>query len=138
MNFNTSMKELKGIGDKNGALFHKLNIDTIGDLLQRFPRAYESYKEPVSLNAAAAMERAAVKGVIVSPVSLNRVKGYQILRFIAKDEEGNPFCVRIFNMPYLKKTLVSSSQYIFYGKVLTVFMSVQKGFLTIQSANMYP
>lgn len=120
MNFNTSMKELKGIGDKNGALFHKLNIDTIGDLLQRFPRAYESYKEPVSLNAAAAMERAAVKGVIVSPVSLNRVKGYQILRFIAKDEEGNPFCVRIFNMPYLKKTLVSSSQYIFYGKVLTV------------------
>lgn len=120
MNFNTSMKELKGIGDKNGALFHKLNIDTIGDLLQRFPRAYESYKEPVSLNAAAAMERAAVKGVIVSPVSLNRVKGYQILRFIAKDEEGNSFCVRIFNMPYLKKTLVSSSQYIFYGKVLTV------------------
>lgn len=120
MNFNTSMKELKGIGDKNGALFHKLNIDTIGDLLQRFPRAYESYKEPVSLNAAAAVERAAVKGVIASPVSLNRVKGYQILRFIAKDEEGNPFHVRIFNMPYLKKTLVSGSQYIFYGKVITV------------------
>lgn len=120
MNFNTSMKELKGIGDKNGALFHKLNIDTIGDLLQRFPRAYESYKEPVSLNAAAAAERAAVKGVIASSVSLNRVKGYQILRFIAKDEEGNPFHVRIFNMPYLKKTLVSGSQYIFYGKVITV------------------
>ncbi len=120
MNFNTSMKELKGIGDKNGALFHKLNIDTVGDLLQRFPRAYESYKEPVSLNEAAAMEKAAVKGVIVSQISLSRIKGYQILRFIAKDDEGNPFHVRIFNMPYLKKTLVCGSQYIFYGKVITV------------------
>lgn len=49
MNFNTSMKELKGIGDKNGALFHKLNIDTVGDLLQYFPRAYENFREPVTL-----------------------------------------------------------------------------------------
>lgn len=119
MNFNTSMKELKGIGDKNGALFHKLNIDTVGDLLQRFPRAYESYKEPVSLTAASGMEKAAVKAVVATTPALTRVKRYQILRFIAKDEEGNPFCVRIFNMPYLKRTLVPGSQYVFYGKVFT-------------------
>jgi len=120
MNFNTSIKELKGIGEKNGALFHKLNIDTIGDLLQRFPRAYESYKPPVSLNMAALTEKAAIKGEIVTAPVLNRVKGYQILRFIAKDEEANPFHVRIFHMPYLKKTLVPGNQYIFYGKVITV------------------
>ena len=120
MNFNTSMKELKGIGDKNGALFHKLNIDTIGDLLKRFPRTYESYKEPVSLNAACEMEKAGVEAVIVTEAVLTRVKGYQILRFMAKDHEGNPFQVRIFNMPYLKKTLIPGNRYIFYGKVLTV------------------
>ena len=120
MNFNTSMKELKGIGDKNGALFHKLNIDTVGDLLQRFPRAYESYGQPVSLNAGAAMEKAAIKGEIATVPVLTRVKGYQILRFVARDQEGNPFHVRIFNMPYLKKTLVPGNQYVFYGKVITV------------------
>lgn len=120
MNLNTSMKELKGIGDKNGALFHKLNIDTVGDLLQRFPRAYESYEQPVLLNAGAAMEKAAVKGEIATVPVLTRVKGYQILRFVAKDEEGNSFHVRIFNMPYLKKTLVPGNQYVFYGKVITV------------------
>ena len=120
MNFNTSMKELKGIGDKNGALFRKLNIDTVGDLLQRFPRAYESYGQPVSLNAGAAMEKAAIKGEIATVPVLTRVKGYQILRFVARDQEGNPFHVRIFNMPYLKKTLVPGNQYVFYGKVITV------------------
>lgn len=120
MDFNTGMKELKGIGDKNGALFHKLNIDTVGDLLKRFPRAYESYQEPVSLNAACDMEKAGVEAVIATQAVLTRVKGYQILRFLAKDGEENSFVVRIFNMPYLKKTLVPGNRYIFYGKVITV------------------
>lgn len=120
MDFNTGMKELKGIGDKNGALFHKLNIDTVGDLLKRFPRTYESYKEPVSLNDACHMEKAGVEAVIATEAVLTRVKGYQILKFTAKDKEGDPFVVRIFNMPYLKKTLIPGNRYVFYGRVLTV------------------
>lgn len=120
MDFNTSMKELKGIGDKNGALFHKLNIDTVGDLLQRFPRTYESYKEPISLNEAFDTEKVGIEAVIATEAALTRVKGYQILRFIAKDKKGSSFVVRIFNMPYLKKTLVPGNKYVFYGKVITV------------------
>lgn len=120
MNLNTSMKELKGIGDKNGALFHKLNIDTVGDLLQYFPRAYESFREPVTLNEGSGSEKAAIRAVVATEAVLTRVKKYQILRFLAKDMEGNAFFVRIFNMPYLKKTIRPGSEYIFYGKVLTV------------------
>lgn len=120
MNFHTSIKELKGIGDKNGALFHKLNIDTVGDLLCHFPRSYESYQEPVTLNAAGTMNKAAVRAVIVKEPTLTRVKSYQILRFLAKDETGDTFVVRIFNMPYLKRSLTVGKGYIFYGKLLTV------------------
>lgn len=120
MNFNTSMKELKGIGDKNGALFHKLNIDTVGDLLQYFPRAYESFREPVTLREGAGMEKAAVTAVVAGEPVLTRVKRYQILRFPVKDTEGNSFIVRIFNMPYLKKTIRPGGEYVFYGKILTV------------------
>jgi ATP-dependent DNA helicase RecG len=120
MDFHTSIKELKGIGDKNGALFHKLNIDTVGDLLCHFPRTYESFEEPVTLRMAGAMEKAAVDATIVKEPTLTRIKGYQILRLIAKDEAGDTFVVRIFNMPYLKKTLLAGKRYIFYGKLLTV------------------
>lgn len=125
MDFHTSIKELKGIGEKNGALFHKLNIDTLGDLVQYFPRTYESYKEPVPLCKAVSMEKAAVNAFIASEPSVTRVKGYQILRFIAKDEKGESFHVRIFNMPYLKKTLLKGKAYIFYGKVVTVAEHLQ-------------
>lgn len=120
MNMNTSIRELKGIGEKNGALFHKLNIDTIGDLLNHFPRAYESYSAPVNLMQAMESEKAAVKGIVATNPTLSRTKGYQIIRFIAKDETGTAFHVRIFNMPYLKKTIVPGNSYIFYGKVITV------------------
>lgn len=120
MNFNTEMKELKGIGEKNGALFHKLNIDTVGDLLQHFPRAYDSFEEPVTLNRGTATEKAAVRAVVVAEPVLTRVKRYQILRFPAKDSEGNVFFVRIFNMPYLKKTIRPGNTYIFCGKLITV------------------
>lgn len=120
MNLRTSIKELKGIGDKNGALFHKLNIDTIGDLLHHFPRAYENYDEPVVLDDAMQSEKAAVKAHIKSEPVLTRVKRYQILRFLAMDEQGNAFFVRIFNMPYLKRSLHVGDEYVFCGKVITV------------------
>ena len=38
-----SIMDLKGIGEKNAALFHKLNIETVGDLLFHLPREYQMY-----------------------------------------------------------------------------------------------
>jgi len=38
---------LKGIGEKTAALFGKLNITTVDDLLWFYPRAYEAYDAPV-------------------------------------------------------------------------------------------
>lgn len=125
MNEHTGMKELKGIGDKNGALFHKLGIDTVGDLLRYFPRTYESFREPVGIAEAAAAEKAAVTATVVSEPSLIHVKGYQIIRFPARDQRGDEFIVRIFNMPYLKKTIHPGACYVFYGKLVTVAEHLQ-------------
>ena len=38
---------LKGIGDKTAKLFSKCGVETIGDLLNYFPRAYDAFKTPV-------------------------------------------------------------------------------------------
>ena len=43
MKFENSIRELKGIGEKNAALFHKLHIESLEDLLFHFPRDYETY-----------------------------------------------------------------------------------------------
>ena len=40
MRLNSSIKEVKGIGDKTAGLFLKINIETIRDLISYFPRTY--------------------------------------------------------------------------------------------------
>ena len=38
VSFDTEIQFLKGIGEKRAALLHKLGIDTVGDLLNHYPR----------------------------------------------------------------------------------------------------
>lgn len=40
---------LKGIGEKTAKLFERLGIHTIDELLDYYPRAYDSYEEPVAI-----------------------------------------------------------------------------------------
>ena len=40
---------LKGIGEKTGKLFEKVGVITIDDLLSYYPRAYDTYDEPVHI-----------------------------------------------------------------------------------------
>lgn len=117
MDYQTSIKELKGIGEKNGALFHKLHIDTLYDLLTFFPRAYESYPALTEAAGSDNDKRVAVFATLKSEPKLTHIKKYQILSFIASDEKDQCFHVRIFNMPYLKKTLHAGQRYVFYGKM---------------------
>ena len=35
---------LKGIGDKTGKLFYKVGVETVDDLLEYYPRAYDTYE----------------------------------------------------------------------------------------------
>ena len=47
VSFDTEIQFLKGIGEKRAALLHKLGIDTVGDLLNHYPRDYIDLTEPV-------------------------------------------------------------------------------------------
>lgn len=132
MDFQTSIKELKGIGDKNGALFHKLNIDTLKDLITYYPRAYESYPALSYATHCDNEKRAAVFAMIKTQPTLVRVKRYQIVHFYAMDENGGRFSVRIFNMPYMKKTLHAGQSFVFYGK-----FSAGKDLLTMDQPRLF-
>ena len=38
---------LKGIGEKTGALFKRLGIETVEELLHYYPRAYDAYEPAI-------------------------------------------------------------------------------------------
>ncbi|MCR5417388.1 MAG: ATP-dependent DNA helicase RecG [Lachnospiraceae bacterium] len=118
MNFGSSIEEIKGIGNKNAALFQKLNIDSAGDLLFHFPRDYVCMEPAADL---ASLESVGGSGgvfatVISAPVSryYNRKSS---VSFDARDDKGNVVSITYFHMPYLSKTVKSGASYVFYGQL---------------------
>ena len=48
MNTASPITALKGIGEKTAALFHRVGVDTVGELLSYYPRNYDVYEKPVT------------------------------------------------------------------------------------------
>lgn len=44
----TSIKEIKGVGEKTQKLFEKVGIYTVGDLIRYYPRGYDVYEEAIT------------------------------------------------------------------------------------------
>ena len=62
MNLQSSITELKGIGEKTSLPFAKVGIHTVLDLLEYYPRDYEIYEEPVELTEIESGKKYAVHG----------------------------------------------------------------------------
>ncbi|MBQ8527708.1 MAG: ATP-dependent DNA helicase RecG [Lachnospiraceae bacterium] len=118
MKLEQSIMDLKGIGEKNAALFHKLNIDTVGDLLFHFPKEYHRYPKSGTLqNRDVDGGKSAVIATVQSAPQLQRMRGTSMLKFHAVDQCGHCVTVTFFHMPYLKNSIKQGRTYVFYGQV---------------------
>ena len=116
MDLNTSISELKGVGVQTLAKFKKLNIHTINDLLEHYPREHEDRRTITPL-ASCVMEE--TSNIVVTVMSKPEVmkKGYKIMvRFRVKDESGSIFIV-FYGQPYMKNQFQVGQVYNFYGKI---------------------
>ncbi len=116
MQLSDSMEEIKGIGDKTAALYRKLNINTIEDLLEHYPRYYLRYEEPVDIEAVPIGERVAIRATVNSYVELSRKRTLTVASFMAKDYTGS-VKMTWFNAPFIKKVFHIGQTYIFVGTV---------------------
>lgn len=116
MQLDSSIKEIKGIGDKTAAVFYKAGIYTVQDLIQYFPRGYEKIEPPVSFSKLAEEETQAVAAFIMQTPSVVRAGRYQITTTTVM-ENGISLQLRWFNMPFLRSTLKKGCLYIFRGIV---------------------
>lgn len=116
MNRNTSILELKGVGEKTRKLFEKLDIRTVGDLLDHCPRDYEVYEEPVKISQAASGSVCAVYGAVTGIPNERKVRRLHILNVNISDGSGG-MQLTFFNMPFLKKVLKQGGYYLFRGTV---------------------
>ena len=105
---------LKGIGPKTAALFQKLNVETIEDLVHLYPRYYITYEAPIEAADLKVGERAAVRLTLSGPLSVHRTGKLTLVTGTGRDPSGS---VRLvwYNMPYMKNNIRSGSTLIFCG-----------------------
>jgi len=116
MQLNDSIATVKGVGEKTAALYHKLNIDTIENLLEHYPRYYLRYDQPVDIEAVRIGERVAIRATVNSYVEVVKKRTLTVSSFIAKDYTGQ-VKMTWFNSPYIKKSFHIGQTYIFVGKI---------------------
>lgn len=127
MFMSSPISEISGIGEKTAALYHKMNIFTIHDLLTHYPRDYEEWKDICSISEMTVNQTNLICATVVqTPQTLHIRKNMAITTIHVKDETG--ICDLIyFNMPYVKNTFQPGKKYLLRGKTI-----LRKNVLTME------
>ena len=111
------MTVLPGIGKARAAAYARMGIETLGDLLLHYPRAYENRGDVRLLSETNPDGKSAVLLTVASEPKTVRLRSHKsFLKFRAFDESGTCEIV-YFNQDYLKSKFPVGSVYRFYGKV---------------------
>lgn len=116
MNRNSSLQELKGIGAKTEELFHKIEVETVGELLLRYPRTYLQYPEIKQPDEVTEDETVAVVGKILQTPVVRKARK-MVITVTSIGAMGVTIQLVWYRMPYVKNNLNPGNHYIFYGKV---------------------
>lgn len=118
MEWDSPITDISGIGEKTAALYNKLNIFTIYDLLRHYPRDYEEWHDVVNIGEMQANKIYAIRGMVINaPQTYNVRKNMTVTSIRVKDTSGA--CdITYFNMPYIRNSIQPGKQYIFRGRVV--------------------
>ena len=114
----SSLLQVKGIGEKSYKLYQKLGLYTVGDLLRYYPKGYERFDAPKKMQELVSGETCAVQGRVLNVPSMRKTNRLTILTVNIKDDTGSMALV-FFNMPFLTKLLKPGMIYVFRGLIQT-------------------
>ncbi len=113
----TKIKELKGIGEKTEKLFHKIGVDTVGDLIRCYPRGYDVYEEAAPISELEEGRVMTVTGAIYGRVQVGGSPRMQVTTLHVKDITGT-LRVIWFRMPFLRTTLAGGGVVTLRGRIV--------------------
>ncbi len=112
-----SIQFVKGIGPKKAALFQKLQIHTLRDALETYPRDYEDRTRITRIADIQTEDKYAIRAVVGTEPRVNRIrKGMTLVKCTIFDDSGS-LAVTFFNNPYAAALLHVGQEYLFYGRV---------------------
>ena len=97
--------KLSGIGEKRAALFKKLGINTVGDMITYYPRDYENWADVTPISGLEPGERAVVRAKVATPVSNVRISGGRTMAKLSVCDDSGYLNLVFFNNKYISTML---------------------------------
>lgn len=117
LTIDSSITEIKGIGEKIAAKYTKLNIFTVGDLITHFPVRYDRYGEIIPVSEVKEGEIVTIEVSLVRRAAVKNIRNLKIVGVSVRDASG-VIIVTWFNMPFLARTLKIGTYYILRGRAV--------------------
>ncbi len=112
----TPLQYLKGVGPRRAAEFKRAGLETIEDLLYRFPFRYEDRARFAQIADLQPGESASVSGeVVTTAVRPTRRPRFKIFEMLVRDATGVAKAV-YFNQPFMRDVFHPGQQVILFGK----------------------
>lgn len=111
------VQQLTGVGERRAALYRKLGVKTIYDLLTLYPRTYLDLSHPLPILETVLGETNVIRATVYRKQGEQRIrKGLSLYKVFVTDGLSN-LTVTIFNSKYMFDSLEENQDYLFYGKV---------------------
>ncbi len=115
LDLRSDIKELKGIGPKRAAAFHRIGVHTVYDLLACYPKRYENGAVQGNIASLKPNEDAMLVGTIEGMEERRIRAKLSLLTLYVADESGK-IAVSCFNQPFLKRRLRIGKRVCIAGK----------------------
>ncbi|MCK4400695.1 ATP-dependent DNA helicase RecG [bacterium] len=116
LNPDTSIQYIKGVGPKRVALFERLGIQTVKDLLYYIPRRYEDRSDFSPIARLRIGEQNTVVGKVLTSGVQKLKRNLSILKVAIDDGTGIIYAVW-FNQPFLEEQFKIGTKLVVSGKV---------------------
>ncbi len=111
------LQYLKGVGPRKAADLKKAGLNTVEDLLFRFPRRYEDRSRMQKIISLRPGMTAAVSGTVLNAgLAHTRRPGFRLFSALVQDESGQVQAVWP-NQAFLKDVIKSQQRIVLFGKV---------------------
>ena len=110
------ISSLKGIGSRRKEQLEAAGIETIGDLLSYYPVKYKDRRHLVRAMDAGTEKDSLTCGRLIK-VQLRPLSGGRSLTECTLRDDSCVFYAVFFNMPYLRKSLVTGAEYVLFGRM---------------------
>lgn len=115
--YEVPITKLSGIGEKRAALFRKLGIETVGDMISYYPRSYENWSDTTDIGAVQPEEKCVVRGKVMTPVNTIRISGGRTMAKLSISDDTGYLNLVFFNNKYISSMLRYGETYLFMGKI---------------------